>query len=255
MALGPDSFQSARLKIQRANRHITELDAELRAYTEGGCFSIDMKYKTDLSDCVVMLRPSKPIPNSLPLIVGDALHNLRTALDHVVAACFVSQGLDPDTCHFPFRKKVEEFVPDKGKLKTLLETIETALPGARNCILDEIQPYEGGKLGIYPLNPLDLIDKHNELLLVSHKTLVTGFKLTFDQSGRIEIKDCWFNPQEPTTLYRGPGKPSVECDFKAALDVRLDKSLPLGNKPVLPALRQLADATAKSIELLAALVT
>jgi hypothetical protein len=252
MALGPDSFRSARLKVQRANRHIQELDTELRSYSEGGCYGIDIKYKPDLTDTIIFLCPTKPIPDCLPLIVGDIVHNLRTAFDHVATAAYIDQSLNPDKIHFPFREPPDEFVSNKGAVKVFLDAIEIALPGARDCILNEIQPYKNGKLGVYPLNNLDGIDKHKQLILVSHLQFVKNVRLTFE-NGRIEIINCWFNPQEPTTLYRGPGKPTVECDFKAALDIRFDKVLPLGNEPVLPALVQLLNATSKALDLLEAL--
>lgn len=67
MALGPDAFRSARLKVQWANRHIEKLDAELRAYSEGGAYGIDTHSKADFSDTAVIFRPTKPIPDRLPL--------------------------------------------------------------------------------------------------------------------------------------------------------------------------------------------
>lgn len=216
MPLTHDKFRSARLKVHRANRHIDELRTELRSYSEGGGYGIDVHSKPDLSDSIVIMRPSKPIPDGLPLIIGDTVHNLRSAFDHVNAACRSNQGFSGRNIgYFPFRQTANEFMTDT-KLMAHLDTIEAALPGARHIILNEIQPHENGKLGIYPINSLDGIDKHNELVLVTHATLVNAIKLIVDGT-TIEIQDCWFHSEEPTTLYRGPGKPTVECDSKRPL--------------------------------------
>ena len=40
MTLGPKAFQSARLKVQRANRHIDEFQAELATFVEHGFYAI-----------------------------------------------------------------------------------------------------------------------------------------------------------------------------------------------------------------------
>jgi hypothetical protein len=250
MALRPEDFDGAWLKAKRANHHIDELRKALASYSEGGSYAISVQSEWDHSNTVATLEPSKPIPDDLPLIVGDAVHNLRTALDHVASAARRDLMGDDAHAYFPFRRTGAEFATDTAAL----DAIEHAIPGARRIAIDEVQPYEKGKLGLYQLNALDKVDKHKKLILTTHLLFVNAVTIRTSAGFVLTINDCWLDPRSPTTLYRGAGEIAVECDFQSSLELRFGEGLPLSDEPVLPALVRLSDATSKTLRLLSELI-
>jgi hypothetical protein len=50
-------------------------------------------------------------PEALPLIIGDAIHNLRSALDHIWARLYRVLGLDDSDVYFPFKGTRESLEP------------------------------------------------------------------------------------------------------------------------------------------------
>lgn len=80
-----DRLVGVRLKIERAKQHLGELDSEVAKFTATSPFRIDVNDVDPMTGetlaKVVVKREPPPI---LALIVGDLVHNLRTALDYAV---------------------------------------------------------------------------------------------------------------------------------------------------------------------------
>jgi len=101
-------------------------------------------------------------------MLGDAIHNLRTALDHL-AYRLVSVGPKPHwrgKVYFPIADSAEEFVSRIGGIKKRLRH-DAVKP------LAAIKAYRGGAGEIlWQLNELDIIDKHRLLLPVDPQNVV-----------------------------------------------------------------------------------
>ncbi len=76
-------FDSARAKLARANEHLEVFDAEVREFF--GSDPYPLTHEFDYLDGVHRWRAdlSEPLPSHWPLLVGDCVHNLRSALDHL----------------------------------------------------------------------------------------------------------------------------------------------------------------------------
>jgi hypothetical protein len=78
------------LKVKRAHRHIDELQ-RMTDPLDHSLYEITVSkvrrsvLHLDATDYQLTYRPKEPIPETLALIVGDAVHNLRAALDHLAA--------------------------------------------------------------------------------------------------------------------------------------------------------------------------
>lgn len=95
-----------------------------------------------------------PMPLEIPLMTGDAIHNLRSSLDIMI--CDIAELRGQDRIYkFPFAETEE-------KLKVILEK-ETKKLGQDICdkIL-EMRPYKGekGNAKLRALHDLDIADKH-----------------------------------------------------------------------------------------------
>lgn len=75
-------FEGARLKVERAEKHIADFNAAFQTFVDSNPYVLTVNGRYGTSYWGVELV--KPLPSDLMLIVGDAVHNLRSALDHCV---------------------------------------------------------------------------------------------------------------------------------------------------------------------------
>ena len=76
-----DRFAAARLKIERAEKHIADLGAIVTALPDAYASTVEPNEK--LGQTIKYIAPDSPkIAADMALIIGDALHNLRTAIDY-----------------------------------------------------------------------------------------------------------------------------------------------------------------------------
>lgn len=214
-----------RLKVERAEHHIRKLDALFGQYVRDSMKRFRPKRNRD------PLKQARPatFPKHVPTVLGDALHNLHAALDHAYhIAADANSATFSERRLFPFgqdRQSLEGSINGhKAKGTTPSEEVITA-------ILDEIQPYEGGKLGLYGLHKLDITDKHLVLIPTTSKVHIeqldfvdergaktgggiSNLFMTADQGenfeffnigvGRAEMKG---NPKDAFSICFGGGQP------------------------------------------------
>jgi hypothetical protein len=152
-------FQDARLKIDRANSHISNLDVRITALADSDIATVEINpglgnevIKHDLGDRTAI--------GEIALMAGDAVHNLRCALDYA------------------WLESIRELIPSalsrfaKFPVYPTIEALEAALKGKKidiaslslfRLMLDEIKPYEEGNFAIWPVHKLDIRDKHRLL--------------------------------------------------------------------------------------------
>jgi hypothetical protein len=155
-------YKDARLKIERAQKHIADFTEALIAL-ENTCTST-VEYNANGGDVLIheIPNPSKALDN-LSLITGDAIHNLRTALDFAWVSTIsrlLPDKLSPKT-KFPVRENRED-------VHSALHGIEvdTRCSILYECVMSKIQPYNGGhNSAVWTLHDLDIRDKH--LLILS----------------------------------------------------------------------------------------
>jgi hypothetical protein len=90
-----DEF-SHNLKLDRASYHLNSLDTEIRKWSERHTHRYESHFDRESGKQSVRIRFPEPVPAVFRLIIGDCLHNLRSALDNLVyelALAYV--GFDP----------------------------------------------------------------------------------------------------------------------------------------------------------------
>ena len=100
------------LKVKRAKQHIADLDRRIHLFFTGppNPYPIVKETDSETGDLVFKLGKCVPIPEDFPLIIGDALQNLRTALDHLVWQLILSNGGTPKTTSgFPIMESAEKY--------------------------------------------------------------------------------------------------------------------------------------------------
>jgi hypothetical protein len=155
-------FEATRLKIRRAEHHIRDLKAALEAYCRSNFCRIGIDAGGEDGKSVVRMERTRDLPNEIPLILGDAIHDLRAALDFLACDIVRSGGKQPT--------RYTRFVFDssRDKLVATLEpgTLKAARPDLVELIVDTIKPYKGGDDTLCGLNDLDLDERHKLLLPV-----------------------------------------------------------------------------------------
>ena len=175
----------ARHKIERAVTHIDELERALEVPLRPGIFALRLagRYPQITSLFVTIDVPPTEIYPRAMLIAGDAIHNLRSALDHCVWSATERLGdlsdADKRRISFPISRK------DRVDYETKqIEKHPALSDDTRRLLLDlEIFP-EGRGQDIVSLGDLDNIDKHCTLVPVSLAISISGLKRrVYDEAG------------------------------------------------------------------------
>lgn len=156
-------LSSPRAKIARADEHLDALYRETDSWGDGDPFAVMRESNADGSVHLFRLRfKSQPDVWRWALILGDALHNLRCALDHMVYALAIAQTgkappEDDEKLAFPICSEPKFFQNQRWRIASLNECTQTAI--------EKAQPYNRAKPGrvvtpLWFLAQLDDIDKH-----------------------------------------------------------------------------------------------
>jgi hypothetical protein len=170
------SLDGVKIKMGRAKLHATELDVAFsRVFPSGTC-----KTTVEVHDegCRHVYRADHPPPPD-PVwgaIAGDAIHNLRSALDHLAHQLVRLCDNDPTTSTaFPILSRP----PRQRCGRRKLPTIDGGVSEVIRERLDSIQPYKRRHPhDLDALRDLDNIDKHRVIVAVS--ALSRGHGQTFD---------------------------------------------------------------------------
>ncbi len=156
-----DVLLSPRFKLQRARALLRQATDLITEYTSvATCDFVIAPHPNDDTLRVAFIKVIEPVPIEVSLVVGDAVHNLRTALDHLACSLATANGQSMDDVAFPFGRDLSAYRNNaSGKIKKLSKR-------ARRFI-NLLRPYSGGNEYLYLLHRLDLQDKHRTLLLHS----------------------------------------------------------------------------------------
>jgi hypothetical protein len=165
MSLAEEQHQLAgvRAKIRRAKEHIVGFYYAKKAFLESSPFTFSHSEDVNTGRYNVFITNIKPVPLELSLIIGDAIHNLRSALD-LLACQLVKLNVGDNDCnhiYFPISESASKFIItlSNDKIKVL------GKPALE--ILKQLQPYQDGKHhDLWVLHRLDIQDKHRLLIVV-----------------------------------------------------------------------------------------
>src|ERR1035437_885726 len=155
------AFHGAKLKVDRANGHIRNVEARIAALHDTDTSRIEIHPQFGTERLVHEFTDPKAFFD-LSLMIGDVLHNLNCALDYTwfkTAERLVPAILSERT-KFPVREKFEEL---EGWLKrpgNKHAPIHELCSDLSEFLLDEIRPYRAGNHAIWPVHVLNNIDKH-----------------------------------------------------------------------------------------------
>lgn len=176
------SFRDARLKIDRAKKHLSDFRSAVIAQNDTFTATIEYHPDTKAQSLVHGFPNLEGALSELSLIVGDAIHNLHSALDFAWCSTICAHLPDKfsDSTKFPVRNTLQEL---EGALRGI--EVDTRCEPLFDCIVSDIQPYNGGNNSvIWTLHQLDISDKHLLLLGLDPIGHIEGISIR-DSDGQI----------------------------------------------------------------------
>jgi len=167
------------LKVERAKKHMLDINKEAMRYTESHPYSFThIRLPDSKQEIRGRFHITKQPDPMIAIMLGDFIHNLRSALDWVVVAC--SPKKLRYKASFPIifddifaKDRNGNFVVNNTHLRNSFNTAIAGLcPEARTFIIN-LQPYRATELGLSPdihnlgiVSRLENADKHRQLITV-----------------------------------------------------------------------------------------
>ena len=194
MTFGESVLLECRHKIDRAKEHDRALYKEIRGFLDTQPYSVVKEYDDKQFKYLLKLKIGEPIPQTrLALIIGDCVHNARTALDYIAWRLTGSSLADRSTI-FPIYKSRPGFDAMVSRRHLVTRMHPDALAAIR-----DVQPYtrfEPEKDLLWFLQELDTRDKH-KLLTMTQAHSHGGY---FKAEGHEELRIIYGGLNEGATV-------------------------------------------------------
>jgi hypothetical protein len=158
------------VKFARARQHLHLLEGELGAYLRAGPFELGQQDDPDTGDLITVVKVARQPPENLCAVIGDAVHNARSALDQLAWYLVERDGGAPDKfTYFPTGETEAKFN------KAVREGLRGASDATKERVRD-LRVFPGGDDRLWTLHQLDIEDKHRLLIPVgmAHKSVHVG---------------------------------------------------------------------------------
>ncbi len=162
-------------KIKRAERYIAECAKLTQSWINSGPYRVEVEDDPEDSGRLRwILREQRPDPvprADFGLVLGDAVHNLRSSLDHLACGLIAEVSRSPLTRESSFPVFREPGPKTPQQVKSL---VCGKVSGARQDLIDKLcalEPYEGVHHELlWALHHLDILDKHRLLVTAAGAT-------------------------------------------------------------------------------------
>lgn len=235
MRLRHTALDDIAIKLDRAEEHLHTLDAEISRFATEQPYAfhvVTYKGSDKVRDFLWLREP----PRRWSALVGDCVHNLRCALDHIVWTLSGGDGTAPNHAEFPIfqdeRKYFERTNQGKPKRGSGLSKIEGVNPLAARARIDALQPFTTPHAARHPLwvlHELDRFDKHRALHVIGGWAYTAGIDGHRIRSTR-DIPPGWrrikatSSPELPTPMLAGQ-KTRVKVRSDLAMRVTLESEV------------------------------
>jgi hypothetical protein len=164
-------------KLDRSEKHLADLDAAIGDYGSASGrsrpYTVSKRIEGHDKREVYRLHFTRsPANTDIPLIAADAIYNMRSSLEHLMAAIGPSKGRDRRTFPIYFRGVWEPFVEGENerrrKARHVWGAVEKALVPEAVAVLKRLQPPDDAGPGeedhdLRILNKLSNTDRHAKL--------------------------------------------------------------------------------------------
>lgn len=228
-------FKSSKLKIERAKKHTSELNNEIVSFLRRKPYRIVIEPGAEPGIHSLVIRVRENIPDNFPTIIGDAIHNLRAALDLLACDLVRMNDEEIEDVYFPFCKDGKDFE------NTIHHRhLDRAAPEIVD-IIRSLKPYNGGDDTLRAIHDLDISDKHKLLIPCSYYCGIPSISINSVGGGGLEMINCRFGPiQDGQSIVTMPAKQNLKLgqSFIPTIHITFGEG-PLGDQPIVSTLYQL----------------
>ena len=234
-------FEASRIKLERATEHLENFEQAALAYLrEKPCAIIVERFpgleKMGTQSWNARIR--LPVPTKFSALIGDVVHNLRTALDLLVCDLVVVNGKSPSQVYFPFCASASD-------LRRTIRNCNIARAGSDVVrAIEALRPYKDGNIVLRAIHDMDVTDKHCALLPVLGAVSVPLGALfgknippSVANWSTVVTKDGQMVIGIPDFLHLPLG-----TEIPARFFLALDFGSVMGNRPVIEGLYELAQS-------------
>jgi hypothetical protein len=215
----------------------------MKRYGEANRNAIVIEANPETGEKEARLRMG-PLPNFWPCLIGDIIHNLRSALDHLATDAAKLNGQTSRTAlsetYFPICASREALISGDGaeKMKRLSD--------AHRNVNIAFEPYKGGNDLLFSLHRLDIRDKHLMIVpaigaLVSNDTelrIYPGPDGTYSGAAEMRFGAITQFPLEDGVVLASfaANQPIEHVHAKATTTIAFGEGQPCEGRPILKTL-------------------
>jgi hypothetical protein len=240
-----ENFHGSKKKIQRAAKHLSDLNQWL---TKGDFYILTVNQDAERRNLLSLGFDPEEFPaEDAAVMIGDVLHNLRSALDilwnDIIVEC---GGTVTKWSRFPIRDTVDEL---KAPLSNLLKEKQIEIE-VQNLLLNDIKPYEAGNYALWALDDLNTSDKHRLVIPVLKIMHIIGVSFQ-DENGKEWPLDKFLIADKPWTLplknFHGQTL-TVKNKGQATSTIFFDSGFPFAGKQIIPSLDSITKEVSRTVK-------
>jgi hypothetical protein len=208
MTKNPVPFYGPKLKIERAKRHISDLNTLSESFFKRKPYQVVREGEFE-GKVRRIVRVHEHIPEEFPLLIGDAVHNLRASLDILACDLVRLNGGNVKNVYFPFCE-----IPADYELMIKKRHLDRASPDIVD-LFRTFRPYPGGDDSLRGIHDLDVADKHQLIIPVIGTALQPSLHLDFTRGHYVmrSIPDAIVAVEDGTEL-----DPDMDPFLRAQID-------------------------------------
>ncbi|HEV3512620.1 MAG TPA: hypothetical protein VGS05_13020 [Candidatus Sulfotelmatobacter sp.] len=245
------NFPASRCKVERAQKHITDLNGLLARFVASDFYSISVHTDQNGKNYLGFNIDKSPPTSSFPivdaaLIIGDTLHNLRSALDLLWYS--IVNGPTKWTI-FPIRDTRDQLI---SVLDTALEKKQISAD-IYELVADTVQPYSTGNYFLWALDDLNVRDKHQLLIPVAKFLRFDGVNLEDDKQRPVNPRMYYLMEESSripigidmkiTVKDKGHASGTILFEMGKSGDI-----IPFQSEPVIPSLSRIAEEVSRTLQ-------
>ena len=239
-------FGNAALKIERAEKHIS--DIEQRLLTANDAYELRMGIHADTGKQFLycgVAEESRHIRGHLALMIGDAIHNLKCALD--IAWADTIQRVSPAGHNRETKFPVRSNLHDLESVLTKTAKVDATSP-LFDFMVNRLGSYDankGGDFFVWAIHRLDIHDKHQLLIPVLNILAIDGVELEHEDG---TIGDLTVVLTGPIPYQREvPLGTKLKKNGQASFQVRFRDGITAEGRDVVPTLKQFVQQTKRVV--------
>lgn len=195
----PHQLHGCQLKLDRAYEHTDTLNHAVEGFLRRHPHEVVVELKTETREYIGWMKVRETPPRRWSIIAGDAIHNMRSALDHLVYQLALANGKSTSGLSYPVLTE-DPCSPEASKRsRDIWGTLTERIHPDDLAIIERTQPYNrpdsSDRDPLLMLSRLSNWDKHRQLHLAA--SVMTRSEFGFEAVRDVELGDADFGHYGP----------------------------------------------------------